>query len=100
MRCWTEEASVRALVAEALGRLGPEAKAAVPELVKRIADADEGTRVAAIEALGEIGGADDSVPAIEQALKDPDHFVRVKAVEALESSAVNPPRRPVLSWPP
>src|SRR5262245_61421376 len=48
-------ADVRLAAAEALGLIGPEAKAAVPALAAALGDSDRFVRVAAADALGKIG---------------------------------------------
>jgi HEAT repeat protein len=67
-----------------LGALGPEAKAAVPALVKVLTGGREGYRQAAAEALGAIGPeANAAVPALRAALEDEKAGVRVAAARAL-----------------
>jgi HEAT repeat protein len=46
----------RAMAASSLGRLGPEAKAAVPALTAALQDEDDMVREHAAEALGQITG--------------------------------------------
>jgi hypothetical protein len=56
---------VRERGAEILGKIGPEAKSALNELVYLLHDADPGVRVAAANALGNMGvDAADAVPAL------------------------------------
>jgi HEAT repeat protein len=64
---------------------GPDAKPAVPHLVKRLFDARATTRAAAAEALGRIGpGARDAAPALLAVLEgDEPAFVQSAACEAL-----------------
>lgn len=62
-------ALVRSKAAAALGRIGPDAKAAVPALVEALKD--NSIRTDAATALGEIGGAaKDALPALEAAVAE------------------------------
>ena len=64
-----EEKEVRQTAAGALGKIGPEAKAAVPDLSKALKDEDKYVRQTAVRALGDIGPeARDAVPALIEAL--------------------------------
>jgi HEAT repeat protein len=97
---------LRAEAAEALGRIGPAARAAVPALIDALKDPEEPerhrdpepsdrpapverapartVRDRAAEALGKIGpAAKDAVPALSRALNDPDKAVGTRAAEAL-----------------
>ena len=68
----------------ALGRLGAEAKQAVPALIELLEHWDGMTRGAAAGALGAIGpDAGDAIPALERALIDPDNVVKMCAASAL-----------------
>jgi hypothetical protein len=70
--------------AEALGRVGPAAAAAVPALEQAVGDEDVGPRMAAIRALQQIGpAARSAVPTLRRALADPDIGARWWAEEAL-----------------
>jgi hypothetical protein len=72
----------RGLAAEALGRLGPEARAAVPALAAAASDPLPEVRWRAIWALGRIGpAAGAAVPVLRAALSDPE--VCWRAAEAL-----------------
>jgi HEAT repeat protein len=64
---------------------GPDAKAAVPDLVKRLFDSHASVRSASAEALGRIGpGAKDAAPALLTLLEgDEPAFVQSAACEAL-----------------
>jgi HEAT repeat protein len=65
---------LRGHVAYIIGRIGPDAAAATPELVKLIADKDEHVSLEAIIALANIGpGAKDAVPTLIKALSQSDH---------------------------
>jgi HEAT repeat protein len=77
---------VRAAAATALGRLGSDAKSAVPALIALLKDKDDTPRAAAAEALGRIGvEAQDAVPALLEVLKDrqADPQPRIRAAFAL-----------------
>ncbi len=75
---------VRRAAADALGQIGPEAKAAVPHLVELLKDSDTDVRRAAAGALGQIGpAAKDAVPHLVDLLKDPVEDVRRAAAYAL-----------------
>ncbi len=72
----------RGLAAEALGRVGTGAHAAVPELIAAAADPRPDVRWRAVWALGRIGpAATPAVPVLREALADTD--VRWRAAEAL-----------------
>src|SRR5262249_7453526 len=60
--------------ASVLGFMGPKAKAAIPALVKALADSDSFVRLEATQALARMGTA--AVPALTAALKDRDRLVR------------------------
>src|SRR5262249_17757636 len=69
---------------EALGRIGPEAKAAVPLLTARLKDKDESTRARAAQALGQIGpDAKKALPDLKKLLTDERERVRVWAAVAV-----------------
>lgn len=69
-----------------LGRMGPAARDAVPEVLHALKDREPRVRHAAIICLGEIGpAAKDAVPAIEGALADPHPAVRRAAGIALKN---------------
>ena len=57
-----DDGPIRLIAAEALGRIGPEAKAAVPDLIAALDGPDSRVRCEAVRALGAIGP--DSAPAI------------------------------------
>ena len=74
----------RQYAALALGRIGPEAKAAVPALVKALGDRNAHVRADAASALYFIGpAAKTAVPALIGLLGDTDRYVRHWAVVAL-----------------
>jgi HEAT repeat protein len=63
---------VRALAAQAVGAIGPDASPAVPALITLLSSADEGSRTSALIGLTTIGpAARDALPAVRQALNDP-----------------------------
>jgi HEAT repeat protein len=81
--------SVRALVLEALGTLGPRGARRDPAVSKALgnalSDSSENVRATAVEAVGRLGaGIQGTVSLIEKALSDPAHTVRKMAVIALE----------------
>lgn len=81
---WDEELASHA--AEAIGRIGPEAKACVGDLILRLQTSGQPstTYSAACDALGMIGtDAADAVPALKAMLQHPRSFVRVNAALAL-----------------
>jgi len=71
----------RALAAESLGHLGPDARAAIPALVKGLRDPNTGVSVAASFALAGIGP--EAVPAWVGSLRDTNGVVRARAAGAL-----------------
>jgi HEAT repeat protein len=76
---------VRAVTAEALGKIGPEAKTAIPVLMALLKDKDRDVRCAAADALGRIGPeAKTGIPSLNDLLKDKDERVRRVAADALE----------------
>lgn len=58
-----KNANVRMKAAESLGRMGANARQAVPDLIDCLDDKAAGMRMKAIKALGEIG-AKEAVPAL------------------------------------
>jgi HEAT repeat protein len=84
-RLWDDDVTVRSAAAESLGRIGPEAKAAVPALQAMLAD-DQGEDLhsVAAEALSLIGPvARAAVPTLKQRLDSLDPYVRACAALAL-----------------
>ncbi|WP_406695840.1 HEAT repeat domain-containing protein [Singulisphaera sp. Ch08] len=72
------------MAAEALGKIGPDARAAVVSLTEALVDPDEVLRCVAAEALGGIGAdAEAAVPSLIRALHDPQCLVGDKAAMAL-----------------
>ena len=68
-----------------LGRMGPEAREAVPSLLELLQDASVRNRKLAAWTLGSIGrGAVEAVPALLVAVQDTNEEVRKMAREALE----------------
>ena len=81
-----KDSSVRRGATKALGRMGAEAKGAVPVLNEVLKDQDAVVRSNAAEALGNIGSeASGAIPALKEALKDKDSFVRRNAEKALKN---------------
>lgn len=76
---------VSVAAARALSRFGPEARSAVPALLKLMKEGEESqVRWNAVRTLGKIGpGAREAVPELIAALKDRDDHVREHAAEAL-----------------
>jgi HEAT repeat protein len=75
---------VRRAAAEGLARLGPEAKLALPSLVKALGDKDVDMRRQVALALSKLGpDAKAALPVLKEALADPDRFVRCHAIRAL-----------------
>jgi HEAT repeat protein len=78
--------AIRSLAALSLGRIGPDAAAAVPDLIRSLGDQrqDPEVRGSAAYALGEIGpDANTAVPELTRALKDLAPSVRSSAASAL-----------------
>ena len=74
----------RGCLVEALGRLGPKARAAVPLLCRLTRDPDPSLRIEAAVALTRIDPANRAiVPALQAVLRDPDPFLRIEAAKAL-----------------
>ena len=73
--------------AHALMKLGPEAKAALPVLIKRIDCRSRDVQWRVIKAIGSIGGpeARKAVPKLKEQLKSPDPQVRRVTTEALRN---------------
>ena len=76
---------VRVSAVEALGDIGPDARAALPALIRTLRECeDEDLRDAVVRTLGSIGPATDEViPALIEAAKSTDEDVRNSAVDAL-----------------
>jgi HEAT repeat protein len=83
-----EDRFERVEAARQLGRLGPEATAAVPALLRALGHQDKWLRVAAAQALGSLGPAAEPVGpvafALRRAMQDEDPDVRNAAAEALQ----------------
>jgi hypothetical protein len=79
------DGSLRAAAAYALGRLGPQAREATPDLTGLLGDKALNARWAAAWSLGEIGpDAKAAIPELEECLKRPDEsWVHSAAAEAL-----------------
>ena len=77
-------------VAHALGKLGPQAKDAVSELIAALKNSESRVRMAAAHALWKIGPeAEAAVPALVEAMKDKDNEVYLIAVAALGGIKAN-----------
>ncbi len=78
------EVDVRWRVAEALGKIGPTAAAAVPDLLLLLDDGDPRVRREAATALGRIARGDEAALAgLERALADSDNYTADEAARAL-----------------
>jgi HEAT repeat protein len=77
-----EEGKDRALVLWSIGKIGPDAKAAVPDLIQMLKEQDENRRVPILDALAGIGKP--AVSPLVDALKERDPWIRLGAVQALE----------------
>jgi len=78
----------RATAAEALGKLGIDAKTAISGLTRALKDSDARVRAKAAEALGSIGPeAKAAFPALSAAFGDDDESVRLNALKAAWSIA-------------
>jgi HEAT repeat protein len=84
---------VRVLAAEAVGRLGPDAAAAVPALRFALADEDVLLRARAVEALGRLGPAAQAAVEELQALAERDPFPHVRGLAAAALQQVNVGKR-------
>ncbi|HJZ58107.1 MAG TPA: HEAT repeat domain-containing protein [Gemmataceae bacterium] len=78
-----KDPNMRYWAAETLGRFGPEAQSAVPDLVTALKDEHKMVRMGAAYALGEIGSAD-AVRPLQEATKDQEKEVRDAAATALK----------------
>jgi HEAT repeat protein len=76
------DAAVRSGAARALGRIGPAAAPAVPNLLQLLKDADETVRCRTAEALGQVRDAA-AVPALAAELAGPGSPLKEVAVRAL-----------------
>ncbi|MFQ5811723.1 MAG: HEAT repeat domain-containing protein [Anaerolineae bacterium] len=84
---------------EALGRIGPAARDAVPALIEALQDANRRVRAAAADALAMIGPVTlDVVPALIEALQDADEDVRIWAAVALGNIAPDVYDTPLLNY--
>ena len=76
-----EDAYKRRSACEALGNMGDAAKAAVPDLIELLDDANEGIQGFAVDALVKIG--EGSVAALEPLLNRPEPHLRLHAATAM-----------------
>jgi RNA polymerase sigma factor (sigma-70 family) len=82
----------KACAARGLGLFGPEAAAAVPDLIEALQDQDKWVRSAAASALGNIGPkARAAVPALIKRLNDPDTNFQLGYVIGLKGAAQDSP---------
>lgn len=75
--------SVRRRAAESLGKIGPDASAAIDHLVQAERDENPYLRLASALALWRIAGDETGVPVAVEAINDHDHFVRSHAATTL-----------------
>ncbi len=75
------DSDTRAVVAEALGKIGADAAAAIPLLKEAIGDADLNVCARAVEALGQIGKK--AVPVLIEALRSDNSFAATWAAAVL-----------------
>jgi len=79
---------VKALSAQALEHVGPDAVVAVPDLLRLLADPSVGLRNSACIGLAGIGpAASEALPALQRALSDPSNDVRRFAQRAIDRIA-------------
>ena len=84
-----DDERVKALSAQALEYVGPDAVIAVPDLLRLLASPSEGLRNSACIGLAGIGpAARDALPALRRALDDPSNNVRRFAQRAIDKIAV------------
>lgn len=96
---WDVDNRVRANAAEALGRIGPDAKAAIPALTAALAveESPDNVHSAAAEALGLMGpDARQGVSVLRKQLRHPSSYVRALAGKSLWILAEHPEAVPVL----
>jgi HEAT repeat protein len=78
-----KDPNMRYWAAESLGKFGPEALSAVPDLIEALKDDSKMVRMGVAYALGELGSAD-ATAALQEALRDPEKEVRDAATNALK----------------
>lgn len=78
-----DDPAKRADALEALGRMGSNAKAAVPKLAELVSKGSTDERVKILKVIGQIGPAASAAkPKLDAARKDPDPAVRIAAIDA------------------
>jgi HEAT repeat protein len=89
-------AQVRAESAEDLGLIGPQAKAAIPNLSEATKDRDRQVRLGAVIALAriDVNQSPPGLASLIEELKDKDPAVRLGVIEALGD--IGPPARPAV----
>jgi len=81
----SKDPNLRYWAAESLGRLGHQARPAVPALAEALKDEDKNVRMGAAYALAELGpDARDALHALQAAARDPEKQVRDAAAYALK----------------
>lgn len=80
-------ASIRAMAAQALGKIGRKASAALDRLLELKVDKNPYLRLEAALALSKIAGHPDAIQIMIDALNDSDHFVRSEAARKLQEIA-------------
>jgi HEAT repeat protein len=92
-----DNAELRPPVLQALGRMGANAKPAVPKLTELLPKVDKDTQVVVLDAIAHIGPpASEARSAIELLRVDGDPRIRARAVSAAASIEGNPEARAIL----
>ena len=77
------DVEIRRIAARGLSELGPDAREAVPAVIKALRDRDDQVRSGAAATLGNGGRLSIELPALTEALKDPAPAVQLSAVRAV-----------------
>jgi HEAT repeat protein len=81
-----ENQVVRQNAIQALGRMGPGAKPAVPKLIEFLSGNDAGLRNSALWALNQLGlDGRAAIPALVENLKSPEQYVVIQSIQALRN---------------